>query len=426
MKPRLLITIYANPDHYPPTINAIAILRNHFEVHVLCRNSGEPDSRWPSDVAVERLGSRASVRDKEGASSGAKIAEYLHFVVRTRSLIAQLKPALIYAYDAHAFVAALFARSRRQSISLILHMHELAETQGLPLTSMQRWVVKAASLGTKSADVVVFPEKFRALSWLKDAGDPRAAVIVPNCPARNSFPAPLDLERSIAERFAAREALYVGCASRENGHLEALRAMQSLESDLSLRVIGDHTREFAETFSVLARELGAADRINFDGWLPREELIARASRASIGLSLHKPHSKNFEYLGSASNKLFEYAAMALPVVVPNSRSYRDFLGEARWVTYADVENPTSIARAISSILSDRARYIEMSLAARHAFETEFFYERAFAPALERIDQLVKCPSSMRSPEDDPSGVPLRASPASSSCSGRGLPPTHPA
>ncbi|MGH7924202.1 MAG: glycosyltransferase, partial [Candidatus Binatus sp.] len=92
-------------------------------------------------------------------------------------------------------------------------------------------------------------------------------------------------------------------------------------------------------------------------------------------------------LGSASNKLFEYAAMGLPVVVPERASYREFLGDAEWVTYADIEEPKSIARAINSIFADGERYAAMSRAARDAFEEHYHYERVFAPALERIFEL---------------------------------------
>ena len=154
-----------------------------------------------------------------------------------------------------------------------------------------------------------------------------------------------------------------------------------------MRVIGGYRPEFGVTFNALARQLGVADRVSLDGWLRQDDLIARASAAGAGLSLHKPVSKGLEYLGSASNKLFEYAAMGLPVVVPNRESYRDFLNDAEWVTYADIEQPESIARAIDSIFADRERYAAMSRAARRAFEEQYNYERVFAPALERIVEL---------------------------------------
>lgn len=388
MNPRLLITIYANPDYYPPTINAVRILRHHFQVHILCRNMDPAIEDWPSDVTVERQGDDASSRAKGALSPAAKLAEYWRFVARTRAIVAQSNPALIYAYDTHAFVASLMARPRGRGIALVYHAHELVLPESSPAGSMQRWISRAALAGTRRADAVVFPERSRARLWLAAAGDSRPPIIVPNCPAREYFPAPADWHDTIAQRYAAREAVYVGNVSAENGHLEGLRAI-ALLSGVRMRVIGLFRADFEPIFNALARELGVAERASLDGRLPQAELLSRASRATLGLSLHKPYDKNWEHLGSASNKLFEYAAMGLPVVVPDRPSYRDFLGDAPWVSYADIEDPRSIAGAVSGVLADRERYAAMSLAARRSFENDYNYERVFAPALDRLLELSK-------------------------------------
>ena len=94
MKPRLLITIYANPDYYPPTVYAVRILSCYFEIHILCRNMGEPIQQWPSNVTIERFGDYGSAREKEAASAGAKLIEYVKFAARTRALIKQMRPAI--------------------------------------------------------------------------------------------------------------------------------------------------------------------------------------------------------------------------------------------------------------------------------------------------------------------------------------------
>ena len=280
----------------------------------------------------------------------------------------------------------MLGRIARRPAPLLFHLHELPETENLSWNSLQGWVVWTALAGTRSADAVVCPEKYRARHWLAAAGDSRAPIVVPNCPEKSYFPAPADWSETIARRYRAREAVYIGHASADNGHLETLRAL-ALTDGIRMRVIGGYRPEFGASFNTLARELGVAERVSLDGWLTLDELQARASRASVGLSIYKPVTKGLDYVASASNKLFEYAAMGLPVVVPDRASYRDFLGDAEWVTYADVEEPKSIARAITSIFADNDRYVAMSRAARRAFEEQYNYERVFAPALERIFEL---------------------------------------
>ena len=386
MKPRLLITIYANPDYYPPTVYAVRILSSYFAIHILCRNMDAPMQEWPSGVTIERFGAYAPVGEKEAAGAGAKLIEYAKFAARTRALIKQTRPAAVYSYDPHAFVASMLGRIGRRATPLIFHLHELPETQNLRWNSLEGWIVRTALRATGSADAVLCPEKFRARHWLSAARDSRAPIIVPNCPDRSYFHPPQDWGETIASRLRAREVTYVGYASADNGHLEGLRAI-ALTDGIRMRVIGGYRPDFGTRFNTLARELGVADRVSLDGWLRQDELVARASAAGAGLSLHKPVSKGLEYLGSASNKLFEYAAMGLPVVVPDRASYRDFLGDAEWVTYADIEQPESIARAISSIFADGERYVAMSRAARRAFEEQYNYAKVFAPALDRICDL---------------------------------------
>lgn len=397
MKPRLLITIYANPDYYPPTVYAVRILSSYFKIHILCRNMEPPAREWPSDVTIERFGKYASAREKEAASAGAKLIEYVKFAARTRALIKQMQAAIVYSYDPHAFVASMLGRIARQPTPLVFHLHELPETQNLSWNSLQGWVVWAALARTRSADAVVCPEKFRARHWLTAAGDSRAPIIVPNCPENSYFPAPAGWSDTIARRYRAREAVYIGYASADNGHLEALRAL-AMTDGIRLRVIGGYRAEFEVAFNALAQELGVGDRVSLDGWLALDELQARASHASLGLSIYKPVTKSLEYVASASNKLFEYAAMGLPVIVPDRESYRGFLGDAEWVTYADLEKPESIARAINSILADGERYLAMSRAARRAFESQYNYERVFEPVLAKLleysKQRAQCTSDL--------------------------------
>ena len=161
----------------------------------------EPIQHWPSEVTIEQIGAYASVGEKEGAGAGTKLIEYAKFAARTRALIKQMHPAIVYSYDPYAFVASLLGRIGGKSTPLIFHLHELWDTEGLPWTSLQKWVVKAALRGTKSADAVVFPEKYRSHHWLQAAGDLRAPIIVPNCADMSYFVEPADWNATIATRY---------------------------------------------------------------------------------------------------------------------------------------------------------------------------------------------------------------------------------
>jgi hypothetical protein len=64
---RVLISIYVDPEFYPPTKNAILELANQVdEVYVLTRNLffAEPNA-YPKNVGFARIGSYMTVQESE-------------------------------------------------------------------------------------------------------------------------------------------------------------------------------------------------------------------------------------------------------------------------------------------------------------------------------------------------------------------------
>ncbi len=394
-RPRLLVVIYANPDYYPPTINALAILRYHFQVTIIARNMGRILRDW-GDIEVIRVGDCESPEAKQSLSQLAKFAELWRFCAAVRRTVAQRKPDAVYAYDTHGFAAAVRARSARR-IPIIFQLHELPELEEAPVRSLQFWITKYALLRASTASLVVLPEENRARIWQKAARDARPALVVPNCSSLGFFSPPGDFCELARRRLAARRLLCIGWMSESNGQMEAVRALAFVGATTSLVLVGPHKDRFGIELRQLSENLRVTSKVQIEPWVPHTELAQRFSGCAVGLSLYRPVSKNWEFNSSATNKVFEYAALGIPVVVPDRKSYREFFVDDEWVAYADPENPASIARAIEDILSDRERYIAMSLAARRAHETQYNYEHVFAPVLEKIIALTGDVKRRRAP-----------------------------
>ena len=133
--------IYANPDHYPPTVNAVHLLSEHFDVVLIGRNQDPANWEYPTHVRVHRLGQYTSVKEREQAPVGTKLWEYINFVAQARCLLKDV--SLIYAYDAFGYTAAYLCQLvRPQPIPLIYHNHDLFNKL-LPLSSKRRTKVGA-------------------------------------------------------------------------------------------------------------------------------------------------------------------------------------------------------------------------------------------------------------------------------------------
>lgn len=105
-----------------------------------------------------------------------------------------------------------------------------------------------------------------------------------------------------------------------------------------------------------------------------EELVLEASKSNLGMAITEAISKNFEL--SVSNKLFEYAAAGLPVIMSDIPEHR-YLNEKYdfGVIVSDL-SPSSIANAILDLYNNDEQYKRLSknsitLSREMCWENEF-------------------------------------------------------
>jgi glycosyltransferase involved in cell wall biosynthesis len=385
-KPALVVAFYANPDRYPPTYNAVRLLGEHFRVRVVCRNNADaPGMVWPDDVRIDRVGPPLADAAKLAASAGAKLREYAGFVAALRRVVAEERPRVIFAYEPHALVAAALTGSRAP---VVYQRHEIEELEQLDARSLQSWIIRASLRLTRRAALVIFPEEHRARYNLRFARDPRPPLIVPNFPLRAAFPPLPALGPLVADRLRDKVVFYRGAMGHHAGIPEAVRALAHLPPDVRLRLCGASSPAFTAEIAALAASLGLADRVRNEGFLPSFDALNReTAKAAVGLVLYKPAHENLRHIGSATNKLYEYAACGVPVVATDGPTFRDFLGDEPWMAYADPRDPRSVAAAITELLADAGKYEERCAAARRAFEERLNYEAVFAPVVERVLRL---------------------------------------
>ncbi len=386
-KPALLVVFYANPDFYPPTYNAVCLLAERFRVHLVCRaDDAAPSLRWPDEVEVERVGPWRSDQDRGGDSPLAKTRELMAFVGAVRAAVSRDRPALALAYEQHALFALRAAGYRGPHL---YQLHELEEPGPLRARSLGAWVIAAARILGRRADLVVFPDRERAHRYQRIARDPRKPLVVPNFPRRSVFAAP-DPSMNAA-RWEQAQVFYRGAIGSANGATEMIDALPRLNPRCSLRLYGRVDPAYLAELEARAAATGVRGRLSYGGFSSYDEVNEATRHAAVGLVLQKAVSLNWEHIAAATNKLYEYAACGLPAVVPDRPGFREFLAGETWVEYADERDPSSIAAAIGRVLEGRERWEERSRAARRAFEERFNYEAVFAPMLARALDLARGP-----------------------------------
>ena len=384
--------IYANPDYYPPTVNAVHLLSEHFDIVLIGRNYEPTGVTYPNNVIVHRLGNYSSEGVRRSLSFNIKLWEYFQFIHRSHGLLQEVD--FLYVYEPFAFIAGYLYKLRfNQNIPIIYHCHEVPDNLS-PLSSLTGWVQQLEKLWVNKVVEVIQPEKERAIHYQQLIGLKTAPIIVPNYPLSSFFNFDLEWNNLIHQRWNKPTLFYRGSISNNISMFEIIQSLKLLlvntSTVLQCNFVGFLNKNIGED---LDREVARLDLKNNFSYLGRVTLYQDVQKvtlsAFIGFCLYKSSSKGTQYTVTSSNKIYEYAACGLPVIVSDFPNYREFLGNESWVRFANPDDPQAIANAIKDILSNFEDYQKMCLAARQAFEEKFNYETVFTPLLNKIISLVE-------------------------------------
>ena len=114
------------------------------------------------------------------------------------------------------------------------------------------------------------------------------------------------------------------------------------------------SRGYVDSLRALAISLGVADRVEFRGSVPRRELMEICAASDIGLALLPHHTSDVNMISmwGASNKVFDYMACGLVLVMSDQRDWAGPLVEAGCAAQCDPTDANSLAGAIRLLIAD--------------------------------------------------------------------------
>jgi glycosyltransferase involved in cell wall biosynthesis len=156
----------------------------------------------------------------------------------------------------------------------------------------------------------------------------------------------------LREQMAIGDAplvLHQGAVADGRGGGNLIRAVAEMDSAHLLFLGADGA--FVDGLRELGRSAGLDGRLHFHPPVPLAELLSYTSQADVGVSLLEDTCENHRL--ALPNKLFEYLAADLPVVVSDLPEMRRLVTErgVGWVT--NPGNPDDIARVLAEALADR-------------------------------------------------------------------------
>ena len=248
--------------------------------------------------------------------------------------------------------------------------------RGLYATTVA-WVYKLSVHFCARAAPMIACISREILEGLRARGAPPERLwLAPNC---------VDLEvwntgKAGAHRRAERQALFVGRFTPEKGLrylLEALPAVLERLPRVRVRLVGGDEADDGQ-FHQMARRLGVADRVDFGGVVPREELPAMYAEADV---LVVPSLAEGHPLAP-----IECLACGTPAVASDIAGLNETIDDGVNGLLVPPRDPAALADALCRVLGDGELLDRLSRAARPSVE-RFAWEprvRELAELCERM------------------------------------------
>lgn len=376
---KIVVAIYVDPDYFPPTINAILnMARDCREVVVITRNHSKYDFPYPGNVRLVKLGDLATVRESEKFSTLKKIVLFLQFTCRCWWEVAKGGTSLLVMYDSFPlFSFYLFRNFLFRKPLIWYHNHDMPTMHRLKKFSIGWFAAKYERAAMKRTDVFSLPSVDR-LAYYPFWDKSGSYFTIPNYPSVNVYlpPAGKDIPRDEVR------LIFQGFIGKGHALESIIRLLAEKIEGRSLRLVlkGSVSGEYKETLTGLAETAGVAERLTWVGIGPYAELRHLTASCDIGIGIHMNTDEVSKTLGTASNKIYEYAACALPVLLYDNEQFRKYLSGYQWTYFTD-GTVDDLRIVLGKIIREQAMAGPL---ARNDFELGLNFEHGFQPAWQKI------------------------------------------
>jgi hypothetical protein len=364
---RVLFLQFANPAAYPPIEHAATSLRR---AGADVRLFGVAYAETARLRLPPELQSRSRLAPA-GPTGAVRRLAWAAWCARAAAVALRWRPDWIYASDPLAAPVAGAIRSLARR-GVIYHEHDEPAPGGLPNV-----LLRARQHLVRNADVVVVPNAARLRRVLGAAGVPgrRHAFVVWNA-------ARADECRPTADRAAAPLRLwYHGSINATRLPSVLLDGVRAARGAVTLDVAGYATPDdgWIEREIEASRHPSGASIRRAGVFDQRVDLLDACAQSHFGVCCYASGGAdpNQRDMAGASNKVFDYLARGLGLLVSDDPQWRSLLAGRRDVVFFDPADRDSCAQALRAAAAIAPRLAEL----RSPVTT---WERGFAPVLELL------------------------------------------
>jgi glycosyltransferase involved in cell wall biosynthesis len=372
MHKNLVCAIYNHPEAYPPTLNAITELSRIYDrLYLIYRPNLQDQWQYPENVTLIRSGSPISTGEQAGLSAIKKALIFFSYGFIFFKTCVKYKPRTILVYDPISlFCYHHFRKFLRFKHLIWYHNHDVAEPDSIKKYSIAWWAARSERSTFKFLSIFSLPsverEKYFDLASFKGK-----YFYLPNYPSAVFY----SQFASIHPPADQTRLIYQGSISRDHGMEQIMDYIHKSTKKINLLVIGNVEAPYKEFLVNLSQELQIEKNFELRKPVNYGQLPQVTMSANIGLAISKPTSIIYSTGGTASNKIYEYAACGLPVLYFDSDHYRHYLDKFSWALATDLSHD-NLCKQIEYV---QLHYEKLSADAIRDFKTNLNFEKVFKP-----------------------------------------------
>lgn len=286
--------------------------------------------------------------------------------------VGQVKPDILFCSEPDAWLVAVLSK-KQYGCKVLVDLQEVYDDRALAFPKPLQGVIRASLrqlmriLSQHTDEIIhVSLERQQAYNYLSKPG-----IIIGSYPELRLFPSQ-DAVKTAAQSGTIT-AIHVGALRPTYASEQLLEAMQivaDMAPEVRFIVLGgiSGTLKNADLIELLT----ASGVLEFVQQVPFSEVVNRLRSSDIGINLVLPVDTAHRL--AAPQKLYEYFAAGLPVVVADVPTLRRVVTEHECGVVVDGASPRSIADGIILLTRNQEVRKKMGLNAREAAEGEFNWE----------------------------------------------------
>lgn len=348
----IICDVVYNSIWYDPRVKKQ--IREYLKEDVDLRCVGFKCRRYDADE-IEKIGCPVEIvkmEDKyyrKNRTIFTKIAREYKSLKEMVDAIVRTGADIIHANDMDALLPAYFA-SKKLKCKLIYDTHEIfLENNNIVGKKLNKlyWSFWEKRI-IKKVDLVVSVSN-AAAEYLAKKYSIKKPMVVTNCVNK---PEQMVLNVTKSEKF---EVLNHGQFYAGRGYEAMISAAALLPEDLNVEFVLRGLGKLEAQLRAQIEESGVSN-VRMDPPVYVNELIPMAAKSHVGLAITDPYCLNFEL--SVSNKLFEYAAAGLPVILSDIPEHRYLNDKYHFGVIIPENTPECIAEAVMQLYKDENLYKE--------------------------------------------------------------------